>query len=153
MGINILFKLVDPIKHLVLRYGKSDEWIWQAKTDITLSSKSTEIMRMNESLEVDVHRAGIRQSPVFTCLQGLAPTLTVTSVNLRMKMGVWKWQNYYISDTIEAFFPIFTENLYPTFLPPIKNLRWQTINQEHKMLQSQYDDLQLQWSTLWGVPY
>ena len=42
------------------------EWIWQAKTDNTLSSKSTEIMRMNESLEVDVHRAGIRQWLVFT---------------------------------------------------------------------------------------
>ena len=42
------------------------EWIWQAKIDITVPSKSTEIMRMNESLELDVHRAGIRQSPVFT---------------------------------------------------------------------------------------
>ena len=42
------------------------KWMWQAKTDITLSSKSTEIMGMNESLELDVHRAGIRQSPVFT---------------------------------------------------------------------------------------
>ena len=36
-------------------------WIWQAKTDITLPSKSTEIMRMNESLETDAHRAEIRQ--------------------------------------------------------------------------------------------
>ena len=42
------------------------EWIWQAKIDITLPSKSTKIMRMNESLELDVYRAGIRQSPVFT---------------------------------------------------------------------------------------
>ena len=43
------------------------EWIWQAKTDNTLSSKSTEIMRMNESLEVDVHRAGLDN---HQCLQG-----------------------------------------------------------------------------------
>ena len=32
------------------------EWIWQTKTDNTLASKSTEIM-INESLELDVHRA------------------------------------------------------------------------------------------------
>ena len=32
------------------------EWIWQAKTDNTLPSKSTEIM-INESLELDVYRA------------------------------------------------------------------------------------------------
>ena len=42
------------------------EWIWQAKTDITFPSKSTEIMRMDESLELDACRAGKRQSPVFT---------------------------------------------------------------------------------------
>ena len=35
----------------------------------------------------------------------------------------------------------YSENLYPTFLPLIKNLKQQTINQEHKMLQSQHDDL------------
>ena len=39
------------------------EWIWQAKTDITLPSWSTEIMRMNESLELDVHRVGIPYFP------------------------------------------------------------------------------------------
>ena len=44
-------------------------------------------------------------------------------------------------DTIETSLPIFTENLYPTFLPPIKSLRLQTTNQEHKMIQSQYNDL------------
>ena len=34
------------------------EWIRQATTDVTLPSKSTEIMRMNESLELDAYRAG-----------------------------------------------------------------------------------------------
>ena len=29
------------------------EWIWQAKTDITLTSKAAKIMRMNESLDLD----------------------------------------------------------------------------------------------------
>ena len=52
-------------------------------------------------------------------------------------IGVWRWQNYY---TTEAYILIFTENLYPTFLPH-KILRWQTVNQEHKKLQSQHDDL------------
>ena len=40
---------------------------------------------MNESLEVGVHRAGLDN---YQCLQGLAPKLTMTSANLRMKMGV-----------------------------------------------------------------
>ena len=80
-------------------------------------------MRMDESLELDIYRAAIRQ---YQCLQ-----------------GKWVYDNdeTFISDIIEASFPIFTENLYPTFLLPIKILRWQTINQEHKMLQCQHDDL------------
>ena len=50
---------------------------------------------MNESLELNVYRAGIRQSPVdnHQCLQAS------------------------IEASIEASSPKFTENLYPTFLP------------------------------------
>ena len=41
---------------------------------------------MNESLELDVYRAEIRQSAVSTRISP-PPKLTVTSLNLGMKMG------------------------------------------------------------------
>ena len=49
--------------------------------------KSTEIMKMNESLELDVHRAGIRQSPVFT---GISPQTECDFLALRNEKGYMK---------------------------------------------------------------
>ena len=69
MGVNIFIQTDwshQTLNTKVWRVMHEIEWIWQAKTDITLPSKSTKIMRMNKSLELDAYRAGKSQSPVFT---------------------------------------------------------------------------------------
>ena len=72
-------------------------------------------MRMNESLELDAYRAGKRQSPVFTRIstQTGCDFPQLKNENLRTEHD----KTLCIYNTIEASSPIFTENLYPTFLP------------------------------------
>ena len=112
------------------------EWIWQDKTDIILQFKSTKIM--NESLELDVHRVEIWQSVVSTRISPQSdcdfPELRNENGYMKMTKLLYFWYYWSIFSNIHweslAYFP-----------PPTKNLRWQTLNQEHKMLQSQRNDL------------